>query len=278
MELLCPHCLKRVTVSDDKAGQVLNCPLCNGVFAAPSLPGAPSGPPPAPPPPPSPQSFSISPVIPAPREEVPPPPPPPMPPPGPLPSVHAPKPAPPPGSYTHKLAFGLRPEVLVWFSPICIFLIVFFLSFFSWHIGGWQTDGEIGADLSKVKAQTRNLWLAAFPDGNGLLIVYVILMILAFFISIACLLLEKRWLPPPPPIEPLMPWKSGITFGFLLLTFFFLAYDVQSGLFAYVSPIDLAERLAFCLHLIALIACGLELWAQAQRSKNLPLPRVTLKW
>ena len=40
MELLCPHCMKRVTVSDDKAGQVLNCPLCNGVFAAPSLPGA----------------------------------------------------------------------------------------------------------------------------------------------------------------------------------------------------------------------------------------------
>src|SRR5260370_37098183 len=51
MELLCPHCLKRVTVSDDKSGQVLNCPLCNGVFAAPSLAPAP-GRAPAPPPPP----------------------------------------------------------------------------------------------------------------------------------------------------------------------------------------------------------------------------------
>ena len=40
MELLCPHCMKKVTVGDDKAGQVLNCPLCQGVFAAPSLPPA----------------------------------------------------------------------------------------------------------------------------------------------------------------------------------------------------------------------------------------------
>ncbi len=55
MELLCPHCRKRLTVSDDKSGQVLNCPLCNGAFAAPSLVparrAAPSPPPRVPPPP-----------------------------------------------------------------------------------------------------------------------------------------------------------------------------------------------------------------------------------
>ena len=35
MALLCPHCLKRVTVLNDKSGQVINCPMCNGVFAVP---------------------------------------------------------------------------------------------------------------------------------------------------------------------------------------------------------------------------------------------------
>jgi hypothetical protein len=273
MELLCPHCLKRVTVSDDKAGQVLNCPLCNGVFAAPSLPGAPSAAAPPPPPAPSPATYSISPVIPpaSPREEAPPPPPPPMPPPSPLPSVQASKPAPPPGSYSHRIAFGLRPDVLVWIPPACIFLIVFFFgSFFSWHI--------VLADRLIATERTRNLWQVAFADGSGLLIVYVVMMILAFLMSIACLLLEKRWLPPPPPIEPIMPWKSGATFGFLLVTFFFLAYDVQQGIFVLVSPIDLGEKVAFFLHVVALLAAGLELWAQSQRVKNLPIPRITVKW
>jgi len=272
MELLCPHCLKRVTVSDDKAGQVLNCPLCNGVFAAPSLPGAPSAPPPPPPPSSSsPATYSISPVVPppSPREEAPPPPP--MPPPSPLPSVQASKPSPPPGSYSRRIAFGLRPDVLAWFPPICIFLIVFVLgSFFSWHI---VLESRLVAT-----ERTRNLWLVAFADGSGLLIVYVVMMILAFFISVACLLLELRWIPPPPPVASMLPWKSAATFGFLLITFFFLAYDVQQGIFVLVSPIDLGEKLAFLLHVVALVASGLELWAQSQRAKNLPIPRVTLKW
>src|SRR5579862_9366627 len=41
MDLMCPHCQRRVTVTDDKAGQVASCPLCAKQFMAPALPSAP---------------------------------------------------------------------------------------------------------------------------------------------------------------------------------------------------------------------------------------------
>ena len=52
MDLFCPHCTRRVSVSDDKAGLITNCPLCGKQFMAPSLapPPAPKPPPPGPPP------------------------------------------------------------------------------------------------------------------------------------------------------------------------------------------------------------------------------------
>src|SRR5712692_9323559 len=45
MDLFCPHCTRRVTVPDDKAGTVLNCPLCTKQFMAPSLAPPPAVPP-----------------------------------------------------------------------------------------------------------------------------------------------------------------------------------------------------------------------------------------
>jgi hypothetical protein len=41
MNLLCPHCQKMVSASDDRAGQALACPYCNETFTVPSLPQAP---------------------------------------------------------------------------------------------------------------------------------------------------------------------------------------------------------------------------------------------
>ena len=78
-----------------------------------------------------------------------------------------------------------------------------------------------------------------------------------------------------------MPWKSGLTFLLLAATFLLLCYDYQQGLFATgtnLNPIVLGEKVAFRLHFIALLAAGLELWAQSQRVKNLPLPRVRVDW
>lgn len=266
MELLCPHCMKRVTFPDDKAGQVLNCPLCSGVFAAPSLAPAPVRQPPAPPPPPpAPPQWSE----PVPASQVPA---------QPEPAVHhpAPEPLPPPADYSRERAFRLRPDVLVALPPVCLFLI-FVLSFFTWH-------GLPGLSL--------NLWQLGFGEhGTGVFIAYVLL---TFFVagplSAACLVFEHRWVPTPAGLVRLMPWKSLLTFLVLGLTFLLFAYDYQQGLMAspvvdatgltagtFGNPIAMAEKLAFRLHLLALVANMLELWVQGRRARHLPLPRFTMQ-
>lgn len=51
MRLICPHCQRSIEVGDDRAGQELDCPLCDNRFAAPSLyGGGAAGAPPEPPP------------------------------------------------------------------------------------------------------------------------------------------------------------------------------------------------------------------------------------
>src|SRR5438045_3924815 len=69
MDLICPHCAKRVTLPDDRAGKIANCPLCNGAFVAPSLVTAPR---PAPAPAPAPLPVMASPPLapPAPANDV----------------------------------------------------------------------------------------------------------------------------------------------------------------------------------------------------------------
>lgn len=263
MELLCPHCLKKVTVSDDKSGQVLNCPLCQGVFAAPALPPAPmrTAPPPSPPPmssvptpfpvqpletQPPPLTTSVSAGQPMPKP-VPPPPPP-----------------KPPADYSRKFAFQIRPDILACTIPACLFLVLV-VSFFGWHAVLDQPEGL-------------SMWALGFGQrGSGLFLAYDLLIILTFLVSVACTILELRLVPTPPQLAILMPWKTGITFVLLLLTFVLFAYDYQQGLFASIDLIALAEKIAFRLHLLALVAAGLELWVQSRIARNLPLPRITLK-
>jgi hypothetical protein len=281
MELLCPHCLKRVTVSDDKSGQVLNCPLCNGVFAAPSLapaPGrsaAPSPPPPAPAPPvvppPAPvPNLEIAATFPVAISPAPPPPPPQSPAIQPPPRVEPPKPPPPPGEYTRKFAFRLRPDILVFVPPACLFLI-FVLSFFNWHV---IMPTTVGGELVSL-----NLWLLAFGTySSGVFLAYLLFFVLGLMLSVACVLLEQRWVPAIPQLAPLMPWKSLLTLTVLAVTFVLFAYDYQQGVFSFPNPIVLAEKIAFRLHCIALVAAALEVWAQGQRARNRPLPRFTVKW
>ncbi len=276
MELLCPHCLKRVTVSDDKAGQVLNCPLCAGVFAAPSLapapPRAPAPPPPPPPPPPSPIPFRVEPVVPV--ADKPAAPPPRVEPPAPTPSPPAPpRPAPPPGDYSGELSVRVRPDILVWVPPAAL-LVIFVLSFFDWH--SWPPVGDLrGASVS--------LWGLAFGEhGSGVFLAYLLLTLFPTLpLAIACVIFEKRWVPTPPQLAALLPWKSVVTLFLVGLTFLLLCYDYQSGLFSTglpVNPIALAEKVAIRVHFIALLALLLELWAQGQQSRNRPLPRFSVKW
>jgi hypothetical protein len=265
MELLCPHCMKKVTVADDKSGQVLNCPLCQGVFAAPSLPPPPVRPSPPPPlsaPPPQvmppPMETAVQPVSAVPASPITPPPPPRS-----------------PSDYSRRYALRLRPDVLVCVPPPCVFLIIFVFSFFPWH-----------AVIDALNAPPPlSLWELAFSErGTGLFLAYTLLTILVTLpVSIACAVLELRLVPVPPhlaqQLTPLMPWKSGITFAMLALTFLMIAYDYQQGILAMSagSSIVLGEKIAFRLHFLALVASGLELWVQSRVARYLPLPRFSMR-
>src|SRR5262245_58512981 len=144
MDLFCPHCTKRVSVPEDKAGQIMSCPLCTKQFQAPSLapaPVSPTPPPPPPPPSPAPSESAYSPGEP-PKSST---------------SATEPgaEPTPAePGEYRRSLAFCFKPAYLA-FVPIACMFLVFILSFFTWH----QPIPEISPGVS--------LWSLAFTSDHG---------------------------------------------------------------------------------------------------------------
>ncbi len=269
MELLCPHCFKRVTVPDDRAGQVVNCPLCAKAFGAPALsPPLPVPPiqvtgntepappslayelaPPPPPPLPRPPSTAITPA-PPPRPVVVEPPPPPPPPPL------------PPGEYTHTVVLRLRPEVLAWLPPVCLGML-FVLSFFPWHL------------------PSVNLWQLGFTDhGNGLFATYVLVTVfLALPLSVASLSLDLRHISLPPGLRPWVPWKTAVVAAVLLGGLMPLGIDYLGQHFHQTENyIAVAMKLGARVHLLAFLAAVLEVWLQYRRRWNLPLPRMEVRW
>jgi hypothetical protein len=171
--------------------------------------------------------------------------------------------------YSRRYAFNLRADILVWIPPVCLFLIFFVLSFFTWHV---VPTGE------RLAGKSLNLWALGFTeDGSALFLAYVLLTFTALAVGVACLLLELRIVPTPPALVMLMPWKSGITLALVLLTFALISNDYLMGLFPTTYLIALGEQIAIRMHLLAVIALGLELWVQGRRARHLPPPRFSVK-
>jgi hypothetical protein len=194
MNLLCPNCGKMLTVPEQYAGQMMKCPLCNGTFTVPALPGgaaleqspapSPTGPaavpatpaldpyhlrqegPPAPEP-----AFSTAPVPdpafsldePEPAFQTAPSPAPSAPPPvtatttGPTASRGPDTAGQPLSSQRYRGGFSVEisDTVLRWVVPACLVLI-FVFSLFPW----------VGIFPGGVPALTQNAWSAAFA-GSG---------------------------------------------------------------------------------------------------------------
>jgi hypothetical protein len=267
MELLCPHCFKKVTVPDERAGQVINCPLCTKAFGAPALapplvvtatPAAPSPPSqspsvgaetyglsaPPPLPPPSPNSVAERPLV------------------APPPPVPAPPP-PPPGEYTRSTQFHLRGEVLTWLIP-ALLTLVFVLSFFPWH-----------------SLPPASLWQLAFTErGSSLFLVYLLLtVLLAWPLSVASLLLERGVIPEPPALRPWRPWKFLVVGAVLGVGLVLMGFDyLQQHFYMPENEIAIAMKVAVRLHALALVCCAAEAWLQYRTRRNLPLPRAELRW
>jgi hypothetical protein len=267
MDLFCPHCTRRVTVPDDQAGQVLSCPLCTKQFMAPSLAPTAAAPKPTPPAPvstPKPEeTYGMGPA---------PVPPPTQPPsaPTPAPGIAEPTPAapptppPPPGAYTQSFLFQLCDKWLAFVTPAC-WLLIFFLSFFTWH----STENTTAA----------NMWSLAFVPQMGHITAYMVLFCLAFPLVFVTLGFDKGWIPAPPQLAVIVLIKNLVVGAFLAFAFVLLAYDFVNGnLFEKSNPIALPMKLAFRLHFIAVLASFLMFWLQWRKKYNLPLPKCEVRW
>jgi hypothetical protein len=237
MNLLCPNCQKMLTVPEEFAGQLMKCPLCNGTFTVPGLPGA--VPPPAAEP--EPDIYSVRP------EPVPPPAAPPLshfPPPPVEPQAAPPPPQKPPRVETdhqRTLSVSLSPIVLPWIAPVCL-VLVFFLQFFDWD--GLYPGGE--------PAVTGNAWRAGFgaysvdgdlknyvnfgeddkykPGASVLTIFYLLLFIPALIVTIASVVVDMVPINKlPPQVNNLLPWRWGIVAAANLILFLILALQLLLG-------------------------------------------------
>jgi hypothetical protein len=236
MNLLCPNCQKMLTVPEEFAGQMMKCPLCNGTFTVPGLPG--SAAPPLPPPAPESEHFSL-------LNDPSPPSTPPL-------SHREPPPStattttPPstsslsPEDYQHTLTVWFSPKVLPWIAPVCL-LLAFVLSFFDWV--GLYPGGE--------PAVTGSAWTAAFgaynvdgdlkqlvpaiedekykPGASPLTIFYLFLFIPTLVVTIASVVITMIHVKLPPQVEKLLPWRWGIVAAVNLIVFLFLGLQVLLG-------------------------------------------------
>jgi hypothetical protein len=287
MDLFCPHCTRRVTVPDEKAGQVVNCPLCAKQFMTPSL--APVNPPAPKPSPaavvtPTVPSFTVPPS--SSPMAVPPTPAPSMPTPAPTPPV----PPPPPGDYTRSHTLHLRGEWLPFVPPACMVLI-FFLSFFSWESPDSRDMLLAMTDVSDRKALQEladrirpevplSMWELSFSkSGKLMFLAYALLLLLCILLASASLVFEKQWIAMPPPLRPFILWKDLIVALFLSIGFMILTYEYLDALHNYrVSPIMTAMKIAFRLHFLAIVASLLMFWLHWRKLSNAPPPKCELRW
>ena len=287
MNLLCPHCQKMLTASDQFAGQIMKCPHCSNTFTAPALPKIPT---------PSAAPAATASVASAPnppagapaREDI---------------FLSSPTPAtasaesapsgmagprptgdqPPPVSpfpvssgplagYRRTYTIWISPRIVPWIAPACL-VVVFILTFFSWlniRIPGQGVRGE-------------SAWTIAFGQGNALLIAYLLLFLLALLITFASAVLPRLAITLPPAVQQIMPWRSAIVTGAILLAFLFLFLQLLKGFSEEAGDLAVFDvyrtawlKLAVSLHLLAAVTAALEFWLVLRRTR--PLPRVDISW
>jgi hypothetical protein len=247
-----------ITIADQFAGQLMQCPLCGGTFTAPVLPstGAPAA---------APLASSVvsnptsteqttnaaasatgpSPVAKAPSSDTA----------GAIPFADALS-----SEYPHRYIIWISPRVVPWIAPVAL-AIVFFMLFFPWRSVPADATSEIGPQRG---------WGEVF--SGPLLIFYFFLYLIALVLSIGSLLLTLKIVPSQPQIAHLIPWKScivaaAVAFAFLFLYIGFWEESLSTSWF----------RWTLWLHLVALIGLGLE-YCLERRGPSRPLPRIDVLW
>lgn len=258
MDLFCPHCTRRVTVPDDKAGQVLSCPLCAKQFQAPSLAPPPSTPKAPPPPAPTPEtkySAGEPPQKPAtgvPEDPA---------------TVETPQPM---GDYARSFAIVFKSAWLAFVPPVCLFLI-FILSFFNWHHVDQDHTASLWGMSFISQGQAGDVKQAHF-------LAYTILMLFPTWLLVAAAFALNK-APLPPQVMVVKGWLDLAAGLFLGLTFLMLCIDYLDAHFvARNNAIALAMKLAIRLHFLAMMASFLMFWLHLRSRRNLPPPRLEVRF
>jgi hypothetical protein len=241
MELLCPNCQQKLNIPEQYAGQLMRCPLCNGMFQAPSPGGAPPPPPPQFPPLTNEPFYSGAAAPPAPAPEAPP-----------L----------PPGELTKCCTLTLSPRVVPWLT-LASLLLVLLMTFLPWF---WFATANVRL----------NGWNVAFGQAsNFAFTVFIILLLLALVLQIPSFMWGAELVPMPGGIKSLGPWRP-FTIGMLaLISFLFLMLRYQELIFREIPVFaTLWLKLAVRFQFVALICLGLEFWLERRRLKNLPPPQI----
>jgi hypothetical protein len=226
MNLLCPNCQKMLQVSEQYAGQLMKCPLCEGQFTVPGLPGAAAAPLPTAAPARSEAAHPPAPV-PPPQTEAPAPPP------------------PPPGEHGHRRSWQVNPRVVPWVAPAA-FLVLFALLFFPWvgmyPAGLWACDQSAWGAAFGWLGDCDPIWEGltglegerAQPEASTWLLLYVLLLLLVCLpLGLGSMGLtawrqqQPSFLAAAAPYVPIVrPWRAvvvlaaaAVTFGLLLLQF-----------------------------------------------------------
>ncbi len=275
MDLFCPHCTRKVGVPDDKAGQVMSCPLCGKQFMAPSL--APSNLP-KPPPPPPPSKPSPPPVEGSYGVGAPPAPPPPPPPvPGAPPSApKMPAPAPlPPGDHTRSCTCCLNASWLAFVPPVCV-ILVFVLSFFTWH-AEIRTFPSAARESETLPALS--MWGLAFTEkGQAQFLAYAILMMLCIPLTLVAMVFDKGWIVVPQ-LAPVLTFKNLLVGLPLLVAFAMLCIDsIYAHFVERTNPTALALKAVFWLHFLAVLGSFGMFWLHLRARRNLPPPTMECRW
>jgi hypothetical protein len=175
-----------------------------------------------------------------------------------------PPPPPPPGEYTRSYVCHLCGTWLAFVPPACV-LLIFLLSFFTWHV----TESTTPASL----------WGLAWTQQSGLFIAYTILLIISFPFVFAALVFDKGWVVAPPPLVLLMTFKNLIVGALLSIAFLLVCFDYLDGnLLEKSNPIAWPMKVAFRLHFVAILASFLMFWLHWRKKSNLPLPKCEVRW
>jgi hypothetical protein len=249
MEIHCPSCQRRLTIPDQYAGQMMKCPLCNNTFQAPALAPVPA-PATAPPPPLPPVGMTAPPPLPT--------------------SVRPEEPSSPPsppGDYVHHWHVWISPRVVPW-VVLGLVVLVFVLTFFPWL-----------REITILETHDVQSAWGSFEHGDGLLIVYDLLLVLLLLVSIPAAVVPLFAGSMPPGVRDLLKWRYVVVGGIALLSFLFLVLQLLMGFHEEHRIVVIRTAfltLAFWLHLLAILCCLLALWADFRG--NRPVPRLDILW